>query len=417
MQYRTMNHTGDKLSVLGYGCMRLPEKAGRIDEERARRQLRSAIEAGVNYVDTAMPYHMGASEPFLGRALQDGYRDRVKIATKMPHWNVHAREDMDTFLSVQLANLQTDRIDYYLLHNLQARSWKKLKDLGAADFISKAIADGRIRSIGFSYHGGKDDFRAIVDDYPWQFCQLQINYLDTENQAGLEGMRYAAGKGLGVIAMEPLRGGTLAGPATARVQAVWNEAPVQRSPAEWALRWVWDMPEVTVALSGMNTESHIEENLRVAAEALPGSLSAQEKGIVERATAAWRQGLKVGCTGCRYCMPCPSGVLIPGAFQEYNNAFIGGPKTMETPRLKYLVQASGFFMGTAPGFASQCTECGKCLAKCPQHLQIPALLKDVTRKFEGPGTGFLLFAIKGFLRLDGWRTRGKAARRASPARG
>jgi uncharacterized protein len=417
MQYRTMKHTGDALSILGYGCMRLPENAGRIDEERARRQLHSAIDNGVNYVDTAMPYHLGGSEPFLGRALQGGWREKVKIATKMPHWNVHSREDMDTFLSVQLANLQTDRIDYYLVHNVQGKSWAKLKTLGVGEFIAAALGDGRIRSIGFSYHGGRDDFRAIVDDYPWQFCQLQINYLDTENQAGLEGMRYAADKGLGIIAMEPMRGGTLARPASARIQPLWDEAPVRRTPAEWALRWVWDLPEVTLALSGMNEESQIEENLRTAEQALPHSLTEKELDIVERVSGAWRQSLKVGCTGCRYCMPCPSGVLIPGAFQEYNNAFLGGPKTMETPRMKYLVQASGFFMGTAPGFASQCTECGKCLSKCPQHLQIPALLKDVTRKFEGPGTGFLVFAIKGFLKLDGWRTRRKAARQSSLARG
>ncbi|MGA2480329.1 MAG: aldo/keto reductase [Spirochaetia bacterium] len=411
-----MKHTGDTLSVLGYGCMRLPEKAGRIDEERARRQLLSAIEGGVNYVDTAMPYHLGASEPFIGRALQGGWREKVKIATKMPHWNVHAREDMDRFLSVQLANLQTDHIDYYLIHNLQARSWKKLKDLGVSDFISAALGDGRIRSIGFSYHGGKDDFRAIVDDYPWQFCQLQINYLDTENQAGLEGMRYAAGKGLGVIAMEPLRGGTLARPASVQIQPLWDTAQVRRSPAEWALRWVWDLPEVTLALSGMNEEQHIEENLRIAGEALPCSLTSVERSIVERVSAAWRKSLKVGCTGCRYCMPCPSGVLIPGAFQEYNLAFLGGPRTMETPRMRYLVQSSGLFTGTAPGFASQCTECGACVGKCPQHLQIPTLMKDVKRKFEGPGTSFLLFGIKGFLRFDGWRTRRKAARQSSAAR-
>jgi uncharacterized protein len=363
-----------------------------------------------------MPYHLGASEPFVGRALQGGWRDKVKIATKMPHWNVHSRGDMDSFLSVQMANLRTDRIDYYLVHNLQARSWKKLKDLGVADFIDAALRDGKIRSIGFSYHGGKDDFRAIVDDYPWQFCQLQINYLDTENQAGLEGMKYAAGKGLGIIAMEPLRGGMLAQPAAGRIQPLWDAAETRRTPAEWALRWVWDLPEVTLALSGMNEERHIEENLRIAGDALPRSLSDAERGIVEGVSAAWRQSLKVGCTGCRYCMPCPSGVLIPGAFQEYNNVFLGGPKTMETPRMKYLVQGCGLFTGTTPGFASQCTECNKCVSKCPQHLQIPALLKDVTRRFEGPGTGFLLFAIRGFLRLDGWRTRRKAARRPSPAR-
>jgi predicted aldo/keto reductase-like oxidoreductase len=395
--------------------MRLPEKVGRIDEERARKQLLFAIDRGVNYVDTAMPYHVGASEPFVGRALAGGYREKVKLATKMPHWNVHAREDMDRYLSVQMANLQTDHIDYYLIHNLQARSWKKLKDLGVADFIQAAIHDGRIRNIGFSYHGGKTDFREIVDDYPWQFCQLQINYLDRENQAGLEGMRYADSKGLGIIAMEPLRGGALARTSLPQIQAIWDEAATVRTPAEWALRWVWNLPEVTLALSGMNEEPHIEENLRVAEDALPGSLTEEEIAIVDRVSRTYRQSLKVGCTGCRYCMPCPSGVQIPTCFESYNDAFLG-TKSMGTPRLRYIVAAGGLFTGTGPGFASQCSACNKCLSACPQHLAIPTHLKDVARKFEGPGTPFLKFAIGGFLKLDGWRTRRKAIRSGPPVR-
>jgi len=416
MQYRTMKHSGDKVSVLGYGCMRLPEKGGRIDEERAARQLLSAIDRGVNYVDTAMPYHVGASEPFLGRVLQGGYREKVKLATKMPHWNMHTREDMDKVLSVQLDNLRTDHIDYYLIHNLQAGSWKKLKDLGVVDFIQSAMHDGRIRNIGFSYHGGKQDFRAIVDDHAWHFCQLQINYLDSDNQAGLEGMRYAASKGMDAIAMEPLRGGALARTATPRIQAIWDEAPTARSPAEWALRWVWNFPEVTLALSGMNEETHIEENLRIADQAFPGSLSAQEREIVDRVSVAYRQSLTVGCTGCRYCMPCPSGVQIPGAFDAYNDAFLDGPKGVGTPRVRYVAGVGGFFTGNAPGFASQCTACNRCLSACPQHIAIPTHMKEIAKKFEGPSTPLLVFAIKGFLRFDGWRTRRKAARTAAAVR-
>jgi hypothetical protein len=396
--------------------MRLPEKGGRIDEERATRQLQTAIERGVNYVDTAMLYHVGASEPFLGRALQGGYREKVKLATKMPHWNVHTREDMDKFLAVQLDNLRKDHIDYYLIHTLQAGSWKKLKDLGVTDFIHTAMQDGRIRNIGFSYHGGKQDFRAIVDDYAWQFCQLQINYLDSDNQAGLEGMRYAASKGMDVIAMEPLRGGALAREAAPRIQAIWDEAPTRRSPAEWALRWVWNFPEVTLALSGMNEEAHIDENLRIAADALPGSLTRQEMEIVDRASAAYRQSLKVGCTGCRYCMPCPSGVHIPACFEAYNDAFLARPKGVGTPRQRYIIGAGGYLTGNAPGFASQCTTCNRCVSACPQHIAIPAHMKDITKKFEGPSTPFLAFAIRGFLRFDGWRTTRKAARSAAAAR-
>ena len=363
-----------------------------------------------------MPYHMGASEPFLGRALRGGYRDKVKLATKMPHWNVHSREDMDRFLSVQMANLQTDHIDYYLIHNLQSASWKKLKDLGVVDFIRTATGDGRIRAIGFSYHGGKADFRSIVDDHPWQFCQLQINYLDTENQAGLEGMRYAASKGMGVIAMEPLRGGMLGRAASPQVQSILDEGETRRSAAEWALRWVWNLPEVTLALSGMNEEAHIEENIKVAENALPGSLSARENGIIDRVTASYRADLKVGCTGCRYCMPCPSGVQIPACFAAYNSAFLGGAPGAGTPRQRYIIDASGLFTGNRPGFASQCSACNTCVAACPQHLPIPTHLKEVVKKFEGPTTPILLFAIRGFFRLDGWRSRRKADRAAAAAR-
>ncbi len=407
-----MQHSGDRLSVLGYGCMRLPEKGGRIDEARAQKQLRSAIDRGVNYVDTAMPYHMGASEPFVGRALREGYREKVKLATKMPHWSVQTREDMDRFLSVQLDNLQTDRIDYYLIHNLQSASWKKLRELGVEDFIRRSVDGGKIGSIGFSYHGGKADFKEIVDSYAWEFCQLQINYLDQDNQAGLEGMRYAAAKGMGIIAMEPLRGGALARTSAPQFQSIWDGAPVRRSPAEWALRWVWNLPEVTLALSGMNEESHIDENLRVADEAAAGSLTGREIEIVDRVCVTYRQGLKVGCTGCRYCMPCPSGVQIASCFAAYNEAFMGAPKGIETPRLRYIVDASGLFTGTAKGFASQCTECKKCLGKCPQHIAIPTHLKEVAKKFEGPTTPLLVFAVGGFLRFSGWRARRKASRTA-----
>lgn len=409
MRYRRMESTGDELSVLGYGCMRLPQKGGRIDEERARDQLLSAIDRGVNYVDTAMPYHMGASEPFLGRALRGGYREKVKLATKMPHWNVRSREDMDRFLSAQMSNLQTDHIDYYLVHNLQSAAWKRLKVLGVTDFIEEAVGDGKIRNIGFSYHGGKDEFRAIVDDYPWRFCQLQINYLDRDNQAGLEGMRYAASKGVGVIAMEPLRGGTLARKPSLEIQAIWDSGAVSRSPAEWALRWVWNQPEVSMALSGMNEEAHIEENLRVAEEALPDSLTVQEIEIVDRATLAYRQSLKVGCTGCRYCMPCPSGVQIPAIFAAYNDAFLGSSHPVVTPRIRYIMDAGGLLTGEAPGFASQCALCNACLKTCPQGLAIPTLLMDVAKKFEGPGTSLTAAVLNGYFRFDGWRSKRKAA--------
>ncbi len=410
MQYRTMKKNGDQLSALGYGCMRLPEKGGRIDEERATRQLRSAIDHGVNYIDTAMPYHMGASEPFLGRALRDGYREKVKLATKLPQWNVRKTEDMGRFLAVQLANLQTDHIDYYLIHNLQGSAWKKLKGLGIVDFMQKAKADGRIRNIGFSSHGGRAEFKEIIDDFSWDFCQIQLNYLDRDNQAGVEGLKYAASKGLGVIVMEPLRGGALGKKSSKEIQSIWDEAEVKRSPAEWAFRWVWNHPEVTVVLSGMNDEAHIEENLRTAEDATPGSLTEKEIDIVDRVSAAYRRNLKVGCTGCRYCMPCPAGVQIPACFETYNNKYIGGGAGIAGARVDYVVVVGGVVTGNEPGYASQCKDCGKCEKACPQHLPIRQHLKEVTKEFEGPTLPIMAFFVRNLLRLDGWRAARKAAR-------
>ena len=256
MLYRTVPKTGDKLSILGFGCMRYPSKGRGIDEDRAIRQIRHAIDNGVNYLDTAPVYHMGKSEPILAKALAGGYREKVKIATKLPHWFVSARADMDRILGEQLATLQTDHIDYYLVHNLSKGSLERLRGLGILEFLDAAKKDGRIRNAGFSYHSNIADFKEIVDAYPWEFCQIQYNYLDETSQAGTEGLQYAASKGLAVIVMEPLRGGNLAGRVPETVQKIWDTASARRSPAEWALRWVWNHPEVTVVLSGMNEEAH-----------------------------------------------------------------------------------------------------------------------------------------------------------------
>ena len=306
MLYRKMPKTGDNLSILGFGCMRLPVKEdGSIDEERATMQLRYAIDHGVNYVDTAWPYHGGQSEPFVGRALADGYREKVRLATKLPSWLIEKREDMDTFLDAQLAKLQTDRIDYYLVHALVGELWDNVEKLGVADFLDKAKADGRIRNAGFSFHGAGEDFGRIVDAYDWDFCQIQYNFLDEKNQAGTKGLLYAASKGLGVIIMEPLRGGNLTRNVPPAVQEIWDEAPVKRTPAEWALRWIWNHPDVTVVLSGMNDESHIRENIRVAGEAYPHSLNEAELQLVQRVEKKYRELLKVGCTGCRV-PACPA---------------------------------------------------------------------------------------------------------------
>jgi uncharacterized protein len=379
MLYRTIEKTGDELSILGFGCMRLAGSEAQIDEERATEQIRYAIDHGVNYVDTAYPYHMGTSEPWLGRALGDGYRDKVKLATKLPFWIVNSTEDMENIFNSQLERLQTACIDYYLLHSLNGRVWKKLNGLGVIDLLDRAKDDGRIINTGFSFHGGKDSFKEIVDAYDWDVCQIQYNYLDEDNQAGTEGLKYAAAKGLGVVVMEPLRGGNLAGRTPQEVQAIWDQADIKRTPAEWALRWVWDHPEVSVVLSGMNDEEHIKENLRIADEAYPDSLTEKELRLIGEAEKTYRRLMKVGCTGCGYCLPCPEGVDIPSCFEIYNSKFMFGDKRAD---MAYMVRHSG--VSGRPTYASLCTECGTCEELCPQDIEISEMLKDVAEMFDGP---------------------------------
>ena len=378
MLYRTVPKNDDQLSILGFGCMRLPGMSEMVDEKRARKQILHAIDQGVNYLDTAFPYHLGAGEPILGRILEDGYRDKVKLATKLPPWSVKQPGDMDRILNAQLERLKTERIDYYLIHALETENWPKMKDLGVLDFLDRAKKDGRIIYTGFSFHGDKDTFKEIVDAYDWEICQIQYSYLDGDNQAGTEGLEYAASKDLGVIVMEPLRGGNLAGRVPKEVEAIWNEAEVKRTPAEWALRWVGNRPEVTCVLSGMNKEEHVEENLRIADEAQPDSLTRDELQLIDRAKKKYRELMKADCTGCRYCLPCPEDVNIPMCFELYNNRHVFRDRLAN---MTYIIHLVGTLHGKH--YASLCTRCGKCVKKCPQHLPIPELLEDVADEFEG----------------------------------
>ncbi|MCQ1535736.1 aldo/keto reductase [Methanosarcina sp. KYL-1] len=382
MLYRKVPKNGDELSILGFGCMRLPVKEGKIDEERASRQVRHAVDRGVNYIDTAWPYHIGESEPFLGRALAGGYREKVKLATKLPSWTVETREDMDRILNAQLERLRTGHIDYYLVHGLVGALWEKMEKLDVLAFLDRARADGKIINAGFSFHGSTADFKRIVDSYPWDFCQIQYNFLDEKNQAGTEGLEYAASKGLAVIVMEPLRGGKLTNPIPPAVEEIWSEAEVKRTPAEWALRWTWNRPEVTVVLSGMNEESHIEENLKIADEAYPNSLTETELQLVKKVEQKYRKLMKTGCTGCRYCMPCPSGVDIPFCFEIYDNLHLSG--NSDEAKVMYAAKPGGIIRGDFSGYASLCVQCGECMEKCPQHLKIPELLEAVAEELEGP---------------------------------
>jgi len=390
MQYRKVPKNGDQLSALGFGAMRLATKRLSIDEERATRQIRDAIDHGINYIDTAVPYHGGESERFLGRALQGGYREKVKLATKLPPWSVKTREDMGRILDIQLKKLQTDHIDYYLLHSLEAVQWKRLLELGVLEFLDSAKAAGKIINAGFSFHGDRKTFKEIIDAYDWVFCQIQYNFLDETNQAGTEGLRYAAAKNIAVMIMEPLRGGMLAGKLPDDVKQIYRDAGTKRSAAAWALLWVWNHPEVTVVLSGMNDENHIAENIKTCEGALPGSMIADDLATMETVAATYRKLIRVGCTGCAYCMPCPFGVNIPQCFTMYNNYHMGSNRMMV--RGFYGMQLMGG-MGT-PADASLCRNCGKCVKACPQKIAIPDELKKVRRTLGGLSTKLMIPLVR-----------------------
>jgi predicted aldo/keto reductase-like oxidoreductase len=381
MQYRTVPKNGDKLSVLGFGCMRLPLKGEAIDEERAIKQIRYAIDNGVNYVDSAPPYHGGESEKVLGKALSNGYRQKVKVATKLSPFLLNKPEDMQKMLNTQLQKLQTDHIDYYLLHGLDETFWKKLQGFGALKFVQKAQADGKVVNVGFSFHGTQQTFKEIIQANDWAMCQIQYNFLDEHLQAGTEGLKYAASQKLAVMVMEPLRGGALAGKLPSEVEQLYENAKIQRSPAEWALRWVWNHPEVTVVLSGMNQKKQITENIKTAKTALPNAMTAEELAVVKKAAQAYRRLVKVPCTGCQYCMPCPNGVNIPGNFNVYNDYCMFG--NQQSSRGMYEMLLRGRLSGKRSD-AALCQECGKCVERCPQHILIPQKLKEVAATLSPP---------------------------------
>jgi predicted aldo/keto reductase-like oxidoreductase len=391
MQYRTVPKNGDKLSALGFGTMRLPQKSLKIDEERAINQIRNAIDNGVNYVDTAFPYHAGESEKLVGKALGEGYREKVKLATKLSHFMINKPEDMDKFLSLQLAKLQTNHIDYYLLHSLDSEAWRKLQSFNVLKFLQKAKADGKIVNMGFSFHGSRSTFKEIVDANDWTMCQIQYNFLDENLQAGTEGLRYAASKKLAVMVMEPLRGGGLAGKLPKEVKQIYDNAKTSRTAAEWGLRWVWNHPEVTVVLSGMNDEKQVQENIKTAETALPGSLGQEDLSVISNVASCYRRLMKVPCTGCAYCMPCPNGVNIPSNFSIYNQYHMFGNKIYT--RGMYAVMLMGIMHGE-PSDASLCKNCGACAKKCPQHIAIPDELKVVKGNLGGLQTKIMLPIIK-----------------------
>ena len=382
MRETTFGKTGLQVSTLGFGCMRFPvidNDNSRIDEAQALEMIHHAIDRGVNYFDTAYPYHAldfskgGASEPFLGKALKNGYREKVYIATKLPCWLVESPEDMDRFLDEQLERLDSGAIDFYLLHALDHISWKKLLQFGILDFLNHAIEAGKIRYAGFSYHDEVGLFKEIVDAYDWTFCQIQYNYLDEEFQAGREGLKYAVDKGLAVVAMEPLRGGTLVNGLPPAAWKLMEQAAPERTAVDWALQWLWRQPEVTIVLSGMSHLDHVKENIQLASELSQSIWTRKDEDALARAVGITRQLQRVNCTDCAYCMPCPEGVNIPRNFALCNDHYM-----VQDPAAKFRYQR--LLSDTAK--ASNCVRCGQCEPLCPQGIRIMDELEHVAELFK-----------------------------------
>ncbi|MDR0842923.1 MAG: aldo/keto reductase [Acidobacteriota bacterium] len=377
MRYRKLGKTNLEASILGFGAMRLPmvgDPGGLagfdpkipIDETRADQMVQYALDKGINYFDTAYGYHGGKSELYVGKALHP-VRSKVMIASKLPVWNIEKPEDFERIFSEQLGKLQTDYLDVYLVHSLNSIHWERMKNLGVLEFLASLKKSGRIRAAGFSFHDEIKVFKQIIDAYDWDVTQIQYNYYDQDYQAGREGLRYAASRDIGVIAMEPLRGGKLVDKIPAAVQAVWDGAAVKRTPAAWGMQWLWNQPEVAVVLTGSSSLGQITENIGMIKDAEPGSLTAEELAIFDKVRDIYRAKLKIDCTSCAYCMPCPSGVDIPTNFQLYNDIFLFDDKDFSPFFYNNLMDKSQQ--------ASNCIECGACEEKCPQKIQIIKELK------------------------------------------
>jgi len=375
MQYRKFGKLDWEVSVLGFGAMRLPligEDMANIDEPEAIRMIRYAIDNGINYLDSAYLYHMGNSERLVGKALKDGYREKIKVATKLPVRMIEKAEDFDRIFNEQLERLQMDRIDFYLMHGLNKEGWTKVRDMGVLNWAEGQMARGRIDHLGFSFHDEYEVFKEIVDAYDnWVLGQVLYNFMDRDEQATRRGVEYAAGKGLAVVVMEPLRGGMLGKEPPEIVASIWESTPRKLKPVEWAFDWIWNQPEISVALSGMSTMEQVKEDIEIADRSGPGMLTADELEMIDRVREAYRSLRPIPCSNCKYCMPCPSGVEIPRIFQIYNDAVMYDD--MRVGRLMY-----GGPFGVQPDQrADRCTECEECLEKCPQNVPIPEWLKKV----------------------------------------
>jgi predicted aldo/keto reductase-like oxidoreductase len=376
MEYRRFGSIDWQPSALGFGCMRFPVLDGdnsRIDEKLAAEMLLHAIDHGVNYIDTAYPYHGGTSEGFVGRTLEGAYRDKVKLATKLPSWKIEKAADFDFYLNEQLDRLKTEQIDFYLLHALNTDYWENINRFGVLDWIEKAQTDGRIKQIGFSFHDEYPVFKRIIDAYEkWDFCQIQYNFMDQAYQAGKKGLQYAAARGIGVVIMEPLRGGRLIDPPKG-IQEIWDRAEAQRTAAEWSLQWLWNQPEVSLVLSGMSTLEQVEENIASASRSGIGTLSNADLDLIAEAKKTYEGFQLVPCTNCGYCVPCPEDVDIPRILKIYNDGIMYDK--VESAKADYLMWVP------AENKADLCVVCGECLDKCPQDIPISDWMEKIHQEY------------------------------------
>jgi len=382
MRYRVDPKTGNRLSALGFGCMRFPRGiSGRIDIEKAEKLVLSAIERGVNYFDTAYVYF--GSEQALGEVFRrnPGIREKIFLATKLPHYQCETYQDFDKIFNAQLKRLNADYIDYYLIHNLTGESdWNRIKEMGADSWIARKKADGQIRRIGFSFHGARGDFTALLDAYEWDFCMIQYNYMNENHQAGREGLAKAAQKGIAVMVMEPLLGGKLAKGLSKKAAKIFKDAKAEYSPAAWALRWLWNQSEVTVVLSGMNAMEQLDENIATVDGIQAGDLTKEELSAIAAAVEAMREPYRIPCTECGYCVPCPKGVNIPGSFAAYNSSYASG---LIPSISSYMTSTRAMVPGNNHS-ARNCVKCGACEKRCPQKIAVMDELSKVVKRMEPP---------------------------------
>ncbi|WP_296862231.1 aldo/keto reductase [uncultured Methanobrevibacter sp.] len=391
MQYRLIKKTGDEIFPLGFGAMRLPLKNGKIDRQKAKELIYHAIDQGVNFIDTAYLY--GDSETFLGEILQGEYKDKIKLSTKLPTINVRKYDDMEEILAEQLKRLQRDSIDYYFIHAVDLKAMNRLFKKDLAKFLKKAQSEGKIRHVGFSYHGPKEEFPSLIDAYDWDVVMVQYNYFDENIQASVEGIEYAASKDMGIFIMEPLKGGILAGKMPGEAEEIFKKANPNKSNAQWAMEWVLNNRNVTCVLSGMNSFEQLDENLEIAHKTTPLSMSFEDLETVELVKRVMRNSLKINCSTCGYCMPCPQGVNIPECMKIYNEKYLFNHKGFINPSFMDYYQYVGGIMGSS-GNAGKCNGCGRCLRKCPQKLDIVSELKKVKKEFEVPGMKYILLFVQ-----------------------